>query len=259
MIRTGPRNTRAHGSSLYGASGVAPGRPNGGAGGGPQGRTWPNPTPTRSNPPPKELDAGTGSALGAALALSDERSSLVVLQGDDCKPATAWLAYLPACFVDQFLIGHQSICILLQQQDESVSQLQQRVRERLQSLETPPQRLLWITPDDAQGERVSQLQSTLTRHCGAQVEVLLVTGDSLTRVVPLVVAESATPDPGAQDPGVQDPGVQDATEQGPAVLGPTSGRPPSAPPRSEVRWSRPVQEGAQSPCAELASGCDSSR
>lgn len=222
---------------------------------------------TRSGRPPSQsVNPPTlGSSLGAALALSDERSSLVVLQGDNRARASQWLS--AGSVLGQFLVGQHSLCILLQQPGEDLEQLQRRVSDRLASLETPPQHLLWVAPDDALGQRLLQLYASLTQHCGPEREVVLVTRNQLLSVQPFSIAAFST----AMSASCAADHVQGGTDAAkgatPLAVEPTdfdvpeeitsvqsvrseqinggqstpAARHSSAPPRSEVQWSLPEE------------------
>lgn len=222
-------------------------------------RSGRTPSPQSVNPPT------LGSSLGAALALSDERSSLVVLQGDNRARASQWLS--AGSVLGQFLVGQHSLCILLQQPGEDLDQLQQRVSDRLASLETPPQHLLWVAPDDALGQRLLQLYASLTQHCGPEREVVLVTRNQLLSVQPFSIAAFSTAmsascasgdvpsEATANDlapPHAVEPADFDAQEEITSVQSVRSehvngaqcapaARHSSAPPRSEVQWSLPEE------------------
>ncbi len=129
-----------------------------------------------------------GSALAAELDLSDGTSSVVVLQASDERGTAGWASFLP-----HVLAGQTAVYILRQQPGETLSELDQRVRQRIAHSDPETQRVLWVTSPDAPRSTIAKLRPMLTGYCGRERDVLLVSGANVMLMAPTREPDEVSP------------------------------------------------------------------
>jgi hypothetical protein len=197
-----------------------------------------------------------GSALAAALDLSDGTSSVVVLQADGDEGTAGWASFLP-----HVLAGQTAVYILRQQPGESLDALDARVRGRIASADPETQRVLWVTTPDAPVGMLDALRPTLAKYCSRDRDVLLVSGANVMLMAPPARADEAVEADGLSSSATAQTSAAGGGGLAESRPGPAPGRvrprsepvpAPSTPEHSEVRWESPVVADADDPSSRSA-------
>lgn len=189
---------------------------------------------TTASPEKATQSATAGDALGAALALCDERSTLVVIQGRHGQLAleSLWRRLNDS----RGRTGQQSVTVLLQRPGETTGALLGRVQSRIASSFTPPSRVLWLQPKANQNLSRVRVAYELAPVLGDFTELVFFTHD----------AHEASGIRKAVDPDAVTAPLHAVRRASPPVV-PAQ---PRAALRSEVRWLAPLPEADNAPITQ---------